>query len=712
LIKNFSIWKSFFIIRCLFIDAKNKTGGDITMHFNLFAKGRSGRNLILALMTVALLVGCLIFGGTATAFAANTVTVTGDGVSSPKTFTETELKAMSDDVLYKYSRVNSQLSNSFVVVKGVKLSSLLEQTGIKGSAKMITIRGNDGYGFTFTRSELLSDERYYYPNLSSNSVTGAQKRDVMISLSHGEGNSASDLINGDMRLCVGQRYLTEQNDPWTVKYMNGGTITVSNDSPATWSVPTADVTPGNVSVGKKVVLSCQDNNNAKIYYTTDGSTPNLESEIYNKVAPKWTEPAAKKNLPIVIDKNTTIKAMVVGPGKVNSPVAEFKYTVDGPEIIVATDKFSLDLDAMLSGNVAQGTLQLTDINALVTAAHGGWVNSNGKQKVLGIKLKTQETATSAELTIPADCLQTMLASQAEKFQFDTQFASIVLDKNTLQKITKNNNGDLVFIAGKEANKTVSVLLKMDTKTISSLPEMVKVKIPHTLTTGESTNLLTVFGVYNNKTAKISQYNYADLTMDIITTGLGDFTVSSDLKTFTDVGNKWFTPYISFLASRDVVNGTGKGLFEPNKSVTRAEFVKMLVGAVDWIDIEKAPAASFKDIKQDAWYSQYVNWAVEQKVVNGYSKDSFVPHRNISRQEMATMSLRFANTVGINLGELNKTIDFKDNNQIQGYAKDAVKTMQQAGIINGKGNSLFDPKGNATRGETAKIVKLIMEWALI
>ena len=52
--------------------------------------------------------------------------------------------------------------------------------------------------------------------------------------------------------------------------------------------------------------------------------------------------------------------------------------------------------------------------------------------------------------------------------------------------------------------------------------------------------------------------------------------------------------------------------------------------------------------------------------------------------------------------------FADNTQISSWAKDAVKSMQQAGILAGMVNNRFDPKGTATRAEVATVLRRFVE----
>ena len=54
---------------------------------------------------------------------------------------------------------------------------------------------------------------------------------------------------------------------------------------------------------------------------------------------------------------------------------------------------------------------------------------------------------------------------------------------------------------------------------------------------------------------------------------------------------------------------------------------------------------------------------------------------------------YAAKLGYDLPQTLKAVTFADNTQISSWAKDAVKSMQQAGILAGKNENKFDPKGN-------------------
>lgn len=116
--------------------------------------------------------------------------------------------------------------------------------------------------------------------------------------------------------------------------------------------------------------------------------------------------------------------------------------------------------------------------------------------------------------------------------------------------------------------------------------------------------------------------------------------------FPDVRlDHWFVNYVSKGRQLEFVEGYGDGLFRPSRSITRAEALKIFV-FVAGIDISKSkPVERFLDVRQDAWYAQYINWATENNIINGYSDDTFRPNRPITRAEITKLLVAIMKNVG-------------------------------------------------------------------
>ncbi|MDD7795787.1 chitobiase/beta-hexosaminidase C-terminal domain-containing protein [Clostridium sp. 'White wine YQ'] len=113
-------------------------------------------------------------------------------------------------------------------------------------------------------------------------------------------------------------------------------------------VPTANPVSGKYNSERKVELSTV-SKNADIYYSIDGTEPNMDSSLYVS--------------PITVNKDTTIKAFAIKQGN-KSATETFKYTIDSavPENVVASpevNKYSNPIDITLSSSTSSSEIFYT-----------------------------------------------------------------------------------------------------------------------------------------------------------------------------------------------------------------------------------------------------------------------------------------------------------------------------------------------------------------
>ena len=85
-----------------------------------------------------------------------------------------------------------------------------------------------------------------------------------------------------------------------------------------------------------------------------------------------------------------------------------------------------------------------------------------------------------------------------------------------------------------------------------------------------------------------------------------YTVIYSPKTFKDVENHWAQKDINDMASRLIISGVGVELFEPERSITRAEFAAVMVRALGLGPEEYKN--NYADVKAGEWYSKYISTA--------------------------------------------------------------------------------------------------------
>lgn len=170
-------------------------------------------------------------------------------------------------------------------------------------------------------------------------------------------------------------------------------------------------------------------------------------------------------------------------------------------------------------------------------------------------------------------------------------------------------------------------------------------------------------------------------------------VFSDLKEA-----QWAQESILYLYNKGIVNGISKGVFAPNKTITRAEFVKMALLALN-VEIDDSLVSVYEDVSENDWYYDYVITAHNNGYVMGVGNNKFSPDSLIERQNMATVLYRMIGSPQI----VDNQLSFVDSYQVSDYAKDAVNYFSCNGIINGTGDGRFNPKGYATRAEVSQLI---------
>lgn len=179
--------------------------------------------------------------------------------------------------------------------------------------------------------------------------------------------------------------------------------------------------------------------------------------------------------------------------------------------------------------------------------------------------------------------------------------------------------------------------------------------------------------------------------------------------FTDIANHWAKENIEFVVNHGLFSGTSDTTFSPDIAMTRGMFVTVLGRLAD-VDVSSYNESSFNDVKSDAYYMGYIEWASKNNIVKGIGNGNFAPDQAITREQMAVIMSNYANSMDIKLTQTHGENVFADSTIISDYTKDAVQQMQMAGILRGKNGNLIDPKGTATRAEVSAVLHRFMELA--
>ena len=172
--------------------------------------------------------------------------------------------------------------------------------------------------------------------------------------------------------------------------------------------------------------------------------------------------------------------------------------------------------------------------------------------------------------------------------------------------------------------------------------------------------------------------------------------------FVDVKTgDWFYNDVKYVYEKGMMAGTAADVFAPNATTTRAMIVTILYR------LEGSPAvtgtSAFVDVPAGQWYTDAVNWAAANQIVNGTSATTFAPNDSITREQMAAILYRYAQYKGYDVTQKADLSGYADSQQVSAYAKDALAWANAAKLINGVTDTTLAPQGNATRAQVSAIL---------
>src|SRR5690606_8570809 len=179
--------------------------------------------------------------------------------------------------------------------------------------------------------------------------------------------------------------------------------------------------------------------------------------------------------------------------------------------------------------------------------------------------------------------------------------------------------------------------------------------------------------------------------------------STPAAVFPDLpSDHWAHAGVELLAERGAVNGFEDGTFRPEAVVTRAEFVKLLLGVLGMEpDGASMGNVSFADVTSSDWHAPYVRTAVREGFVQGTSPAAFSPDAPLTREQLAVL---LASALKLPDGS---ELRFVDAGQISDWARPGVSAAVAAGYLEGFPDGTFRPQEPATRAQGAQVLAQVL-----
>ena len=174
--------------------------------------------------------------------------------------------------------------------------------------------------------------------------------------------------------------------------------------------------------------------------------------------------------------------------------------------------------------------------------------------------------------------------------------------------------------------------------------------------------------------------------------------SCPMSGYTDLNmGEWYHDGIHYCLDEGLMDGVDAGMFAPNATTSRAMIVTILWRLQGSPEVDTTE--TFTDVYPDAWYAKAIAWAVAEGVADGYGEGLFGPNDAITREQLAAMLWRYAARPESEGG----LSAFVDGAEVSVWAQQAMSWAVSLGLINGVDSDRLDPKGQATRAQTATIL---------
>lgn len=189
------------------------------------------------------------------------------------------------------------------------------------------------------------------------------------------------------------------------------------------------------------------------------------------------------------------------------------------------------------------------------------------------------------------------------------------------------------------------------------------------------------------------------------------------KPFSDTAGHWAEGYVSAFHLTGIIDGYPEGDFRPEGSVTREEFVKMLVLAASLQPLTAAGLSAqptFADVPSSRWSSGYIEAAVKAGIVRAADYGAtFNPQALLTRREMAALMVRaagqeaLATSLAAKLGPAGATLPYTDLTGLPGWAAGFIAAAAQLHLVKGYPDATFRPAATIKRSEAATVLARLM-----
>lgn len=397
-----------------------------------------------------------------------------------------------------------------------------------------------------------------------------------------------------------------------------------------------------------------------------------------------------------------------------------------PRIIVTSEKsdasttVSTKIKAQESSGMATATISSRVVSALISKARSTGGTSRGD--MMKIDIDAPADLDSIKMTMGSDNFGDLVNKTDASFAMSSDFIDIEFDEKAMEAIASaGSDGDISISASKVDSDTLSekdnarlkgrpvydfTVTNGDTKVSHFNGGKATIRIPYSLSPKENPRAIVVFFIADDGSLRRMRGKYDSESGSVVfrTPHFSKFAIVNNQVEFEDVPSQaWYKDAVDFIGAREITSGTSEGMFSPEGSLTRGQFVVLLMNAYEISTDASSETMNFADAG-DTYYTTYLLSAKERGIVNGIGQNLFAPENAISRQEMCVMLYNALTEIGElpQSDEGSSLESYTDSEDAAIWAIEALDALARAKVINGNKNEIR-PLAGTSRAEIAQVL---------
>ena len=307
---------------------------------------------------------------------------------------------------------------------------------------------------------------------------------------------------------------------------------------------------------------------------------------------------------------------------------------------------------------------------------------------------TKDT-TSVTTSITAKGMDAAAASGAD-VRIETPAGNVTISAAGLKDLADSSNAITVTVT-ENGDGSTSVIVKDGDTVLDTVAGGIKLKQSYS-GDGNVAVLVKADGTKEIIQKSLVENNTAYTLLN----GTAKIEIEDNSKTFDDVADSaWYSQYVDFVSSHEIMVGTSENAFAPDMSVSRG-----MTATILW-NLEGKLAnngeTKFPDVNASQWFAQATEWASEKGIISGYDTGSFGPNDAVTREQLAVVLYNYMKALGYDVSAKGDLSKFSDGSSTSTWASDAMQWAVGAGLFSGDENGQLMPQADTTRASMSVIV---------